>query len=249
MPSSSSAQPATPLQEGANTSDISTVDLDRSLEDISEAESTETFIANSCGCKMGPKNSPCSKLLTKNTIVKFRNESIDLPKHELDLVILAQIRACRTTDTQPNSSETHHEKVSDKSMTKYFVHGVHVCRTTFMFLHCVGHKRFEHLHKHFVEVGLTTRTHGNQKRLPKNAFGMEETSRLVTFVKNYARAHAMPMPGRMPNHRDKVMVLPSDVSKIFVYKNTKMPVKQMNGVVSVEACSMRSGNSFYHLSQ
>ncbi len=244
MPSSSSAQPATPLQEGATTPDISTVDLDWSLEDISEAESTETFIANTCGCKMGPKNSPCSKLLTTNTIVKFRNESRELPKHELDLVILAQIRACRTTDTQPNSCETHHEKISDKSTTKYFVHGVRVCRTTFMFLHCVGHKRFEHLHKHFVEVGLTTRTHGNQKRLPKNAFGMEETSRLVTFVKNYARAHAMPMPGRMPNHRDKVMVLPSDVSKNFVYKKYCE-----TNLLSVEACSMRSGNSFYHLSQ
>ena len=57
VPSSSSAQPATPR---ATTSDISTVDLDLSLEDISEAESTETIIANTCGCKMGPKNSPCS---------------------------------------------------------------------------------------------------------------------------------------------------------------------------------------------
>ena len=106
-------------------------------------------------------------------------------------------------------------------MTNYFVYGVPVCRKTFMYVRCIGHRRLEHLQKHFDEVGLVTRTHGNAKRQPKNAFGVEETSRVVTFVKNYARAHAMPMPGRMPNHKDKVMVLPSDVSKVFVYSKYK----------------------------
>ncbi len=108
VPSSSSAQPATPR---ATTSDISTVDLDLSLEDISEAESTETIIANTCGCKMGPKNSPCS-LQTPLWSSEMRAAQTRIGS--------AQIRACRTTDTQ-HSCETHHEKISDKSRTKYFV--------------------------------------------------------------------------------------------------------------------------------
>ena len=111
----------TPLQEGLATSQRSTVHLEDSLEDISETGSIEAFINNTCGCKIGPKSSPCSKLITKDTIVKFRNENMELSNDELDLFILAQ-------------------------------------------------------------VGLMARTHGNRKRLPKNAFGMEETSLVVTFV-------------------------------------------------------------------
>ena len=55
------------------------------------------------------------------------------------------------------------------------------------------------------------------KRLPKNALSFEDVSRLTTFVTNYARAHGLPLPGRLPGHRDKVVALPSDVTKAFVY--------------------------------
>jgi len=56
---------------------------------------------------------------------------------------------------------------------------------------------------------LSIRQHGNTKHLPANAFTHDDTTLATTFIKNYARAHAIPLPGRLP---DKVMVLPSGVT-------------------------------------
>ena len=90
-----------------------------------------------------------------------------------------------------------------------------------MFLHCVGHKCLEHLIQHFDDVGVDTRQHGNSKRLPKNTTSFEETNRLMRSVTNYARAHSLPLPGRVPGHRDKVMILLSDATKPLVYTRYK----------------------------
>ena len=54
---------------------------------------------------------------------------------------------------------------------------------------------------------------------------------VMTFIKNYARAHGLPLPGRVPGHRDKVMVLPSDITKTVVFTQYK------------EACIKSSRNS------
>ena len=60
--------------------------------------------------------------------------------------------------------------------------------------------------------------HGNTKRLPTNALSLEDSVNVTTFITNYARAHAMPLPGHLPNHKDKVMILPSDVTKVCLFK-------------------------------
>ena len=44
---------------------------------------------------------------------------------------------------------------------------------------------------------------------------------MATFIKNYTCAHGLPLPGRVPGHRDKVMVLPTDVTKAVVYSKYK----------------------------
>lgn len=216
-----SSTPLAETCESTSTSpmlEASRIDVETSLEDTSERESVETFITSTCGCKIGPKSSPCSSVLSRDTIVKYRMESLELTRDELDLVVLAQIRACRSVASQPSSRRTNHEKSTDcRSRTKYYVHGLEVCRQTFMFLHCIGHKRLENLLKHFEQIGLNTCVHGNTKRLPVTTLFFEDTNRLVAFITNYARVHAMPLPGRLPGHKDKVMVLPSDITKVFVY--------------------------------
>ena len=98
-------------------------------------------------------------------------------------------------------------------MIKYYIHGVQVWKI-FMFLHCISHKRLAQLNN---EIGLGTRTHGNVKRLPKNTLYFEDTNRLTMFVTNYAQAHGLPLPGRLPGHRNKAVALPSDVTKVFMY--------------------------------
>ena len=70
---------------------------------------------------------------------------------------------------------------------------------------------------HYKQAGLCTRTHGNSKRAPSNAIPYDDVRHLTTYITNFAKAHGMPLPGRVPGHRDKVMVLPSDITKVFVY--------------------------------
>jgi hypothetical protein len=197
------------------------MNYDHSMEDESAQKCVEAFVRSTCGCKLGPRDSPCSSFLTKETIEKCRADNLELGKDELDLVILAQIRAGRSVDSQRTLRNSHHEKTTNRSMSKYYIHGVLICRKTFMFLHCVGHKRLEHLIRHFDGVGVDTRQHGNSKRLPKNTTPYEEVNRLTLFITNYARAHGLPLPGRVPGHRDKTMVLPSDVTKALVYSKYK----------------------------
>ena len=136
--------PSTPLTGSLTTSfvyEASDVELEKSREDTLEVDCVETFMNSTCGCKMGPKSSPCSILLTRNALERYRSESLELPRDELDLVILVQLQACCTVQDQPSLRSTHHERIMDRHMTKYiyYAHEVQVCHQTFMFLHHVSH--------------------------------------------------------------------------------------------------------------
>ena len=56
--------------------------------------------------------------------------------------------------------------------------------------------------------------HGNKGHVPPNTFNFDDVNRLTTFMVNY---NGMPIPGRVPGHRDKVMVLLSDITKSHVF--------------------------------
>ena len=83
---------STPLTESPSTSfpnEAIDVELEKSWEDTLEFESVETFMNSTCGRKMGPKSFPCSSLLTRETLERYRAESLEL-------------RACRTVLDQPS---------------------------------------------------------------------------------------------------------------------------------------------------
>ena len=82
--------------------------------------------------------------------------------------------------------------------------------------------------KHYDETGLCNCVQGNTSRLPQNALSLEETIHVTTFITNYARAHAMLLPGRLLSHKDKVMILPSDITKVFVYSKYKQVCESSN---------------------
>lgn len=49
---------------------------------------------------------------------------------------------------------------------------------------------------HYDTFGLSPRIHGNTKRRPRHGASFEDTIKAVTFIKNFATIHAMPLPGR-----------------------------------------------------
>ena len=136
----------------------------------------------------------------------------------LDLVVLSCIQSHLSLPDQATQRSSHHDtSVDSQKRSKYFFHGVRVCRDTFLFVHALSHSRYERLVQHYKHVGLSSRMHGNKGRVPPNTLHFDEVTQLTTFIVNYARAHGMPLPGRVPGHRDKVMVLPSDITKAHVF--------------------------------
>ena len=81
----------------------STVRIDRSFED-KEDDAITKFIAESCGCTLGPKKSPCSSELSQDTITLTRKNCLQLTWSDLDLVIMGQLNALRTNVADKASS-------------------------------------------------------------------------------------------------------------------------------------------------
>ena len=67
-----------------------------------------------------------------------------------------------------------------------------------------------------MKDGITTRIHGNTKRLPHNAQDAtyEDITRIIKFLSNYAEEQAILLPKRVPGYkRDNFKLLPSSTSK------------------------------------
>ncbi len=102
----------------------------------------------------------------------------------------------------------------------YHFRGRRVCKATFTFVHAIGPKRFKNMVAHFHEHGLVPRVHGNTKRLPANTIPLAITKAVVAFIEPFAVIHALPLPGRLPGQfsDDKALLLPSHMSKRYVYR-------------------------------
>ena len=72
--------------------------------------------------------------------------------------------------------------------------------------------------KHYKQNGITSRLHGNVKRLPHNAPKMEDDAYVAHFYLNYAETHGMHLPGRVPGYwRADLKLLPTNCSKRKMY--------------------------------
>lgn len=62
------------------------------------------------------------------------------------------------------------------------------------------------------------RRHGNTGRLPINAFSVDDTNRIISFIQNHAEANAILLPGRIPGMKKYTQtILPSSTSKRQIY--------------------------------
>ena len=71
-----------------------------------------------------------------------------------------------------------------------------------------------------MQNGLSLRTHGNTKRLPANTLAFSVTEGVAQFISSFAAIHALPLPGRIPGQfsDERVLLLPSEMSKRYVYR-------------------------------
>ena len=139
----------------------------------------------------------------------------ELSKENVDLVILANMQQNRVNSSQTKQTTSHKEgKERRRASVKFFLLGRQVCRSTYLFAHGVGIKRYKNLCKHYDNHGFGPRRHGNVGKSSHNAFSISDEQNVISFISNYADYNAMPLPGRMPKMKDyTVMMLPSDVTK------------------------------------
>ena len=195
--------------------------IERSFEDKEEEEAIRRFVELTCGCNLGPKKTPCSNQLSLSTISQTRNNCLQLTRSELDLVIMAQVNAFRTSAVDKPS--TYRGKSDTfRPYTGYSMHGLRICRKTFSFLHTVGKERMENLCSTVDKDGVVGRVHGNSKLPRHNKISYTEVSRVRDFIQNVASVHGLPLPGRLPNQEDKVILLPSDMPKSAIYRDYKV---------------------------
>ena len=88
----------------------------------------------------------------------------------------------------------------------------------FSFVYAVGHSRLKNLIKHYSSEGITTRVHKLSHRRPHNQTSFDVTKRVKEFIEMFADNHALLFPGHLPAYKDYcVMLLPTDMTKVFVY--------------------------------
>lgn len=187
------------------------VDLDRSVEDQKEEAIVREYFDGSPCCSLGPNKSACWTLFGRERLLAARQESMDLDKKDLDMAVLATLRATRTLTSTPSTSA--------RASIKYQYGGIQICKAAFMFVHAIGARRLKNLISHYDENGLSERVHGNIRKRPHNRTDGEEIQKIKEFIERFADNHALPLPGRLPTHKDyRVMLLPSDMSKSAVYR-------------------------------
>ena len=96
--------------------------------------------------------------------------------------------------TSGKSSHTHtrthartHTQTADwkhSSMT-FILFGRNVCRTTYVFAHGIGIKRYKRLNKHHNESGTTSKHHGSSGRVTYNAYNVLDQKH-VKFINYFA---------------------------------------------------------------
>ena len=95
----------------------------------------EYFNGSPC-CALGPKKGPCWTHAGRHRFLHARQESLDLEKKALDLVVLATLRASRSLPNDPSVS-----REAARASIKYHYGGMPICKTAFLFIHAIGYRR------------------------------------------------------------------------------------------------------------
>ena len=184
----------------------------------------EQFLREGCGCKIGLNQSPCINFFQKDQFTECRDHFLELSNDEKDLFLLSYFAMHRV----PGKSTER------TNMPGYKIYGHNVCKKAFLFILNISNHKYKNIAGHYNKHGLIPRVHGNKGRLPINTTPFEDTEFVVSYIKAYAEDNSLPLPGRVPGHREEThSVIPSSISKKDVwclysqasYDASRQPVK------------------------
>lgn len=186
--------------------------FERSESESQMFANVKQFLQDGCKCSRGPKDGPCSSQFTEETVMSNLNNCLELSAKELDLVIIANIQAVTRI-------EQVGEKRNRSPRCNFLFQSKSICREMFLNLYGLSYSRFRRLKEHYENNGLSTRTHGNCKRLPKNTLPHAVVEDVKVFLANYVEENAISLPGRIPGYKDDdIKLLSSHETKIGVWR-------------------------------
>ena len=147
------------------------------------------------------------------------------------MAILGQLSAFTNSSTlSVHSSKHRHSPANRQRAYMLFYHGGRrVCKKMFLFLHTISDKRLRNLQESLRENGLTPRCHGNTRRLPANTISFSDTQTVVQYLRTYAEANAILLPGRIPGYkRTDVQLLPSSTTKRQVWQQYSTSLQDLD---------------------
>ena len=138
-----------------------------------------------CGCA----NTEHIRSLPAEDLALHKKKFMKLSARENDLCLCGLSIASQLMD------DPHHSrKLQQKERERVTIMSYEVCRTAFTELYSVGRthlKRLQHLISGKV---FFPQPHGNVGRASYNAFPESVRKHAVSFIKNYASVHGLPMP-------------------------------------------------------
>ncbi|XP_078365996.1 uncharacterized protein LOC144650219 [Oculina patagonica] len=195
------------------------VDIEQRETENQMMEKVKEFLKVGCECSRGPKDGPCSSQFTEEEIITNLNNCHELSSRELDLVVLANIQAVTRV-------ENVGQKRKRSPRSNFLFQSMPICRDMFLILYGISDSRLRRLREHYENSGLTSRTHGNTKQLPKNTLPYAVVEDVKLFLSNYAEENAISLPGRIPGYKDEdIKLLSSHETKIGVWRTFEVACK------------------------
>ena len=219
QPQSSNDTNCDDSDEENNVGTESVVETELRETDLSEQTLQSNFQNKTCGC-VRLYGKPCSSKVDWNSLIDYRNHCLETSHSELDLIIKVQLFHHRRRVGEMTESKKHPSKEREKPRQEYFFNGLQVCRVTFAFADGVNRKKIDSIAHSLDSDGLVPRTHGNTGKSPKHALTLQDVENIKQFLICYGNKYGLPLPGRLPNHRDsKVVLLPSDKTKADIHQD------------------------------
>ncbi|PFX28253.1 hypothetical protein AWC38_SpisGene7018 [Stylophora pistillata] len=188
------------------------INIERSDREREVFTNLKEFLKEACKCSRGPRDGRCSSQFTEEAVMVNLNNCLELSARELDLVILANIQAVTRV-------ENVGEKRNRSPRCNFLFQSMPVCREMFLMLYGLSYSRFRRLKDHYENNGLSSRTHGNTKRLPQNALPHAVVEDVKVFIANYVEENAISLPGRIPGYKDEdIKLLSSHETKMGVWR-------------------------------
>lgn len=132
-------QPEPTLSDIESNSQEQHMDLYWSNEDKKEERAIERMFGSVC-CSLGPKKAACWVQYDRKAVIHARQQSLELAKDELHLVILGNIQAGKSSS---HLFPTHPHSPTANSRRTAFITAMVV--SVFSFVYAIGHSRLENL--------------------------------------------------------------------------------------------------------